>query len=465
MDDPGALWLLTATEARRLIGTRVVSPVELLDACIARIGAENPRLNAIICTDFDRARAAARAAERSVLRGDPLGPLHGLPIAVKHANAVEGLPADQGSRLRAGQVAERDDAVVARLRDAGAIVVGTTNIPEFATGGISTNPLYGPAGNPHDPSRSCGGSSGGGAAALASHMVPLANGSDLGGSLRMPAAWCGIVGMRPTPGRIPDPERDPLWSPLSVEGPMGRTVDDCALLFHAMAGFDPHDPLSWPLHPAPPPQVALGGLRVACTEDLGVAPVSAATQARFAAACNRLADLGPIVSRVADWRLDDGPRVFDVLRATLYQAWFRDLSAAEADLLGPAVRWNVDRGHSLTAADVARAASDLGTIQRRFQAVFETVDLVMTPTMAVPPVGRDGPPPAEIDGRPMKTFYDWFALTYLITLTGCPAISIPAGRLEGMPFGVQLVAAPRRDQWLLAAARTLEPLLADPAPG
>src|SRR6185436_10995010 len=239
----------TAVELRRLIGSKELSPVELLEACIERIERINPAVNAVTATCYDRARAEATTAEKAALRGEPLGLLHGLPTGVKDLDDTGGLLTTYGSPLYRDFVPQRDGAMVARVRAAGAIVVGKTNVPEFGAGANSRNVVWGATGNPFDPTLNAGGSSGGSAAALATDMLPLCTGSDTGGSLRIPAALCGVVGLRPSPGLVPMNGRPLGWTPISVLGPMGRNVADVRMLFAAQLGVDNRDPLSHALDP------------------------------------------------------------------------------------------------------------------------------------------------------------------------------------------------------------------------
>src|ERR1700761_3281948 len=272
---------LTAGEARRLIGAKRLSASELLESCIARIEAVDPAVNAMVARDFDRARVAAKAADAATVRGDTLPALHGLPIGIKDLEPTEGLRTTFGSPLFHDNVPAKDGRLVAAIRAAGAIVVGKTNTPEFGAGANTRNAVYGATGNPFDPSKSCAGSSGGSAVALAAGMVPICQGSDTGGSLRNPAAFCGIVGFRPTPGLVPTERRPHGWSGLAVVGPMGRTVADTALLLSGMIGDDALDPLATTIHGKtvrhprdfyPPERIDLATLRVAFTPDFGFAP-------------------------------------------------------------------------------------------------------------------------------------------------------------------------------------------------
>src|SRR6188472_2514464 len=260
---------LSAVQLRRRIGTKEISPVELLEACIARIERINPAVNAVTAVCYERARQEAKVAERAVMRGDALGLLHGLPAGIKDLDETGGLLTTYGSPLYRDFVPERDNAMVARVRAAGAVVVGKTNVPEFGAGANSRNFVWGATGNPFDPMLNAGGSSGGSAVALATNMLPLCTGSDTGGSLRIPAAICGVVGFRPSPGLVPVERRGLGWTPISVVGPMGRTVADTCLLMAAQAALDDCDPLSYPVDArsfARPEPRDLGSLRVAFTE-------------------------------------------------------------------------------------------------------------------------------------------------------------------------------------------------------
>ena len=285
---------LTAIELRRLIGSKKASPRELLASCRARIDQVNPAVNAFVATCWERAETEAKAAERAVMGGERLGPLHGLPIGVKDLVLTEGLRTTFGSPQFADLVPEADERQVSAVREAGAIVVGKTNTPEFGAGANTVNPVYGATGNPFDPEKTCAGSSGGSAVALATGMVPIATGSDTGGSLRNPAAYCGIVGFRPSPGMVPSELRLLGWSSLPVQGPMARNVADVALLFEAMSALDPRDPLSHPPHPAEPRALEpadLCSLKVAISEDLGFSPLDHGIRDTFRAAVARFADV------------------------------------------------------------------------------------------------------------------------------------------------------------------------------
>jgi amidase len=456
MPADAALPELPAVELRRLIGSRQVSPVELMDACIARIEALNPAVNAIAATDFDRARAAARSAEAAVMRGAPLGALHGLPLGVKDLQDTAGLLTTSGNVALRNHVPAHDNALVARLRAAGAIVTAKTNVPDMGAGANTRNPVWGATGNPFDPALNAGGSSGGSAAALAVDMLPLATGSDTGGSLRIPAALCGVVGLRPSPGLVANDARPLGWSVISVLGPMGRSVADTALLLQASAGFDARDPLSYAAGTALPAPADLSTLRIGTTEDFGTCIVDPGIRRVFR---ERISALRPWVARCEPVALDLGlaDRVFDILRAESFVAAFAQTFRDAPHTLGPNVRANVEMAAAITLADRAWAHLEQTRIARRFAQAFEQFDLILAPTTPVTPFPWTELYAQQIDGQAMRNYYHWLALTYVVTLATNPALSLPCGRDEhGMPFGLQVVGPLRGDWGLLAAAQSLE---------
>ncbi len=452
-----------AVTLRRLIGAGAISPVEVLDDCLARIAEVNPVLNAITATAIERAKGEARAAEKTVRDGGELGLLHGLPIGIKDQEETEGIVTTFGSPLYRDYVPGADNRLVAQVRRAGAIVVGKTNTPEFGAGANTDNPVYGPTRNPFDPKRSCGGSSGGSAVALATGMLPLATGSDTGGSLRIPAAFCGIVGFRPSPGLVPSDRRLLGWSPITVLGPMGRTVADARLLLRAEMGRDARDPLGYrddessfaakePIDPA--------RLRVAVSEDLGGAPVDA----RLRATLRERIALIASEFRACQWRDPDmagADEAFAALRAQNLLAAQRERYEKHRDQLGPFVRANYEEGLGMSAAQVAAGHVAATRIYRGLEKFFEDCDLLISPTVGVPPFPLEERYAREVEGRKLRTYYSWLAPTYYLSLTGHPAISIPCG-LEptGTPFALQITAAAGRDKFLLDAAEAIETILA-----
>lgn len=450
---------LSAVTMRRLIGSRQLSPLELMDACIARIEALNPAVNAIAATDFERAREAARIAEHEVMRGAPLGPLHGLPLGVKDLQDTAGLLTTYGNVGLRGNVPSRDIALVARLKAAGAIVTAKTNVPDMGAGANTRNPVWGATGNPFDPRLNAGGSSGGSAAALAVDMLPLATGSDTGGSLRIPAALCGVVGLRPSPGLVPNDAKALGWSVISVLGPMGRTVEDTALQLACSAGFDVRDPLSYPVEAAAlrsPPEADLSTLRIGWTEDFGVCIVDPEIRRVLR---DRIERIRPWVARCepVDLRLDEADRAFDVLRAEAFLAAYAETYRTAPQTLGPNVRANVEMAGAITLADRAQAHLAQTRIARAFARAFEGFDLILAPTTPVSPFPWTELYAQQIDGQAMRNYYHWLALTYVVTLATNPALSLPCGRDEhGMPFGLQLIGPLRGDAALLGAAQSLE---------
>jgi amidase len=460
---------LTAVEARQLIGTKQLSSSELLESCIARIESVDHAVNAMVARDFDRARTEAKAADAAVARGDTLAALHGLPIGIKDLEPTEGLRTTFGSPLFRDNVPASDKRLVAAIRSAGAIVLGKTNTPEFGAGANTRNAVYGATGNPFDPQKSCAGSSGGSAVALATGMVPLCQGSDTGGSLRNPAAFCGIVGFRPTPGLVPTERRAHGWNVLSVVGPMGRTVADTTLLLSAMIGDDAGDPLATTIHGKtvrnpvdfyPPAPIDLAGLRVALTPDFGFAPTEKHIASIFA---EKTGSFRHVFARADDATPDCSgtDEAFEVLRALGYLASHLDKVRKTPDMVGPNVRANVEEGLRYSAEDIARAFSLQTALYHRWQSFFQSYDVILTPSITISPRSWRELYPAEIDGTPTRTYFHWLAMAYAVTVVGHPAVSLPVGLdRNGMPFGLQIVGPRGGDALVLRVANQLEALLA-----
>jgi Asp-tRNA(Asn)/Glu-tRNA(Gln) amidotransferase A subunit family amidase len=450
---------LTAVEMRRRIGARQLSPVELLEACIARIEAVNPYVNAVTATCFERARDEARAAEAAVMKGEPLGLLHGLPLGVKDLEETAGLLTTYGSPIYRGNVPAADNVLVARLRAAGAIVAGKTNVPEMGAGANTRNPVWGATGNPFDPALNAGGSSGGSAAALALDLLPVCTGSDTGGSLRIPAAKCGVVGFRPSPGVVPSSRKPLGWTPISVVGPMGRTVADACLQLAASAGLSPADPLTYELDPLSflrPQDVDLGALRVAYTEDFGACDVDEGIRAVFR---DKVAAMRPLFRSCEPLDVDLGEvhRCFDVLRAEAFVAGMREAYERDPQSLGPNPRANFEMGAAMRLMDCAWAQAEQTRILARFQAAFRDVDVILAPTTPVSPFPWTLPHAAEINGRTQENYYRWLSLTYVTTLTTHPSLSLPCGTdRAGLPFGLQIVGRFRADRHTLGVAHAME---------
>ena len=461
---------LSATEARRMIGAKKLSPVELMTSCIARTEAVDHAVNAMPTRGFERALEVAREQEAEVMRGDDLGALHGLPIAIKDTNEAAGLRFTSGSPIFADRVPSSDERFVALLRAAGGNIVGKTNVPEWAAGANTRNPVLGTTGNPFDPTRSAAGSSGGSAVALACGMVPLASGSDTGGSLRNPAAFCGVVGFRPTTGLIPSEKRGAAWIQISSLGPMARTVADTALMVSVMVGDDTRDPLS-PVVPgkvvrdgadyAVPPPVDLSRLRVAVTPDFGFAP----TERRIAEVLREKVGLFSSAFRTLDEATPDctgADDCFAVLRAVSALANFGPLVRSHPDKVGPNIVDNVREGEGYSAQDVADAVTAQTEIYRRWQSFFTEYDILLSPSVTISPRPWRELFPREIDGVPTRSYYHWLACAYAATIPGHPALSLPVGLDHaGLPFGLQVIGPRGGDAFTLGVAHALETLLAD----
>jgi amidase len=459
-----AWWENDAITLAGMLRSRDVSAREVIAAHIGRIEAADGAVNAVVTRCFEQAMAKAAAADQALAQGQEPGLLHGLPVAHKDLVDTAGVRTTYGSPLFAEHVPERDELLVSRMSGAGAISLGKTNVPEFGAGSHTVNRVFGATRNPYDLSRSAGGSSGGAAAALAARMVCLADGSDLGGSLRNPASFCNVVGLRPSPGRVPRwPVTDPADT-LGVAGPMARTVADAALLLAVQSGPDPRAAFALD---APPPQLAEpgdvrrllaqdpSGLRVAWSADLGL-PVEHAVRATLAPARTVLADLGGQVSDATP-DLAGGDEVFRTWRALRFATAFGPLLRTDPGSLGPNVAWNTERGLELTAADLSRATVLWATLAERISAFFTEFDVLACPVSQVPPFAVDLDWVHEIDGVPQETYLDWMRSAYLISVTGLPAISVPAGfTADGLPVGLQLVGRRRADWHLLSIAAAFE---------
>ena len=449
-----------ATELAAMVRAREVSARELVDAHLERIDRLDPGINAIVTLDAEGARAAADAADAALAAGEPVGPLHGLPVAHKDTHATGGMRTTWGSPLHADTVPARDELVVARLKAAGAIRVGKTNVPEFAAGSHTFNTLFGATHNPYRHGLSVGGSSGGAAAALAAGLVPLAEGSDMGGSLRNPAAFCNVVGLRPTPGRVPTHPAAMGWSQLSVQGPMGRTVGDVALTLSALAGPDRRVPISLADDPAgfaAPLPTELTGLRVAWAPDLGGrVAVDPAITSVLAGSVGVLETLGAVVEEDCP-DLSDADEVFGTLRAWLFEATFGEIARRSPDRLKESIRWNTELGAKLAGPDLARAEQLHTRLYERVVGFFDRFDVLLAPTTQVLPFPVELEYPTEIAGVPQDDYLSWMRSCTLISATGCPALSVPGGFTpDGLPVGLQVVAAPRADRRVLEVGHAFE---------
>jgi amidase len=454
------LCFLPATELAAMIRTRKVSAVEVMLAHLTQIDRVNPKVNAVVTLDAEGALARAKAADERQAQGEELRPLHGLPIAHKDLFLTKGIRTTMGSPIFKDHVPDRSMLVVDRSWDAGTICVGKTNTPEFGAGSQTFNAVFGATKNPYGLTKTCGGSSGGAAVALATGMVPLADGSDLGASLRNPGNFCNVVGLRPSPGRVPSYPAKHLWGNLSVEGPMGRTVADTALLLSVQAGPDRRVPISLPDQGAAfraSLQRDFNGTRIAFSPGFGgQLPVDKRVESVVAAQERVFADLGCVLEdRVPDF--SGAHEVFLTLRAHLFELNLGEYLDRHRDKLKQTVIWNIEAGRRLSAADMARADAERSRIYERVSNFFETYEYLVTVVNQVPPFPIDQEYVTEINGQKLSTYLDWMKSCYYVTLTGHPAISVPAGFTDdGLPVGIQIVGRRNADFSVLQLAHSFE---------
>jgi amidase len=447
----------TARELARLIRSRAVSPVDVLDAYLGVIAALNPKLNAVVTLATDQARDAAKRAEAAVMKGEKVGPLHGLPIGVKDVTPTAGIRTTFASPLFKDYVPAEDAEAVRRLKAAGAIVLAKTNTPEFACGANTNNALFGPTRNPWNPALSPAGSSGGSAAAVAAGMVPIAQGTDYGCSIRIPAAFCGIVGIRPTPGLTPSYPLHLAWDPGQVHGPLARDAEDAALFLDSLTGFSRISPISV----APPWGSALAelekredikGLRVAYVSDIAGIGVEAEIDATCRNAAAALEKLGARVEHI-EFDASGGRAAYQTWRG-FWMVGQQYQRLAQIKEFGQNLRGNVEAGLKLNAVDFAAAEHRREEIFHRFRALFERYDVLLTPAAPVKPYPVEMNFPKEINGKSFDNYIDWIAPAYLITLVSLPAATAPAGlSTDGLPIGMQIVAPRFEEPLILRVAR------------
>jgi len=449
-----------AVELAAMIRHREASATEVMTAFLSQIERVNPKVNAI-CTFVgeEAALRAAKEADARLAKGQTPGPLHGLPHAVKDLVPTAGIRTTFGSRIYKDFVPDSDGLIVKRLKAAGAIIIGKTNVPEFGAGSHTFNEVFGATLNPYDVTKTCGGSSGGAAVALACGMVPLADGSDFGGSLRNPAGFCNVVGFRTAPGRVPVYPSTPGSSELSVEGPMARTVQDVALLLSVMAGPDPRVPISID-EPGSvfsgPLQRDFRGTRIAWSRSLGRYPVQPVVNEVCDRARETFAELG---CQVEDGEPDfrDADEIFQVLRAWSYAQTRGEDLKRHRDLVKDTVVWNIEQGLKLTGPDVERAEAKRTQLCQRAKEFMERYEFLVLPVSQVVPFPVEVDWVKEINGTRMETYIDWMATCYAITVTGLPAISIPCGfTKDGLPIGLQIVGRHRREFDVLQLAFAFE---------
>ena len=450
---------LSAVELARRIRARELSARDVVGAHLTQIERVNPGVNAIVTQIAEQALERAHRADEAQARGDAIGPLHGLPIAHKDLQPTKGIRTTFGSPIYKDFVPAEDSLLVERLRRAGAICVGKTNTPEFGAGSQTFNPVFGATVNPHDRTRTCGGSSGGAAVALATHMLPIADGTDMGGSLRNPASFCGVVGLRPSPGRVPAWPAATPWSTLSVDGPMARSVSDVALMLSAIAGPDARSPIAID-EPGSLFSRSLErgfkGTRIAWWKDLGGVPVDRRVRDAVDRQRGVFESLGCIVEE-AEPDFTDFDAVFKTVRALAFVTGVAPRIAGHRDQVKEPILWEIDRGERLTASEIAWAETKRGEIYHRMRQFMERYEFFVLPTVQVPPFSVDQPYPTEIEGVTMETYIDWMKSCYYISIVGNPAISVPCGvTSDGLPIGLQIVARHRDDWGLLQMAHAFE---------
>ncbi len=450
---------LTATEQVRLLRSKQLSAREVMEAHLEQIARINPQVNAIVTLAEEAARSLALAADEAAARGEFLGPLHGLPVAHKDLAETRGMRTTFGSPIFRDYVPDFSTLLVERAQRAGAITIGKTNTPEFGAGSQTFNPIFGPTRNPWDLSKTCGGSSGGAAVALACGMLPIADGSDLGGSLRNPASFCSVVGFRPSPGRIPNVPSRNAWSPLSVVGPMARNVADVVLYLSAIAGPDPRAPLS--IHEpasrfAQPLDRDCRGLRIAWCPDFAGLPFDPRVTAVVNAQRQTFEALGCITEN-ADPDFSGADEAFKTLRALAFYQQYGALLEPHRRQIKLTVIDEIERGSRLTGPQIARAEALRSQLFARIGEFMTRYDFLVLPVAQVPPFDINQEYVAEIAGQRMETYVDWMRSCYFISMTALPAISVPAGFTpESLPVGLQIVGRHQADWSVLQMAHAFE---------
>ncbi len=452
----------SATDLASAIGARTVSPVEVVDAVLTRIDELNPTLNALCTVTADQARRQAHEAADALVHGQPVGPLHGIPYSLKDLTDTAGVRTTMGSKLFADRVPPEDSVLAARMAGAGGILVGKSNTPDHGCKGVTDNTVFGTTVNPWDTERTPGGSSGGAAAAVATGMAPLAEGSDFAGSIRIPASYCGVVGLKPSTGRVPLYPNPAAWHPVSfVSGPLTRTVADAALMLQAIAGPDSRDPISLPggidFTAATAESATPARASIAWSSDVGFAPVDPEVVEVCEQALRRVSDALGFTVAPAEMHLPECIDAYgllnDTLRSALMEPYFDDRSGDMDPLLVRKVR----QARARTAADVGIAQMTQTAVYHEIRTLLETHDVLILPTTPTTAFSLDHQFPPEIAGTPIGSPYETLPLTFVFNLTGHPAISIPAGFTSaGLPVGLQIVGRWQDDYSVLAMAAAFE---------
>lgn len=446
---------LTATEMAGLIRGGELSAREVMESHLQHIDQVNSKVNAIVTLLADRAMVSAREADEKQARGEELGPLHGLPIAHKDLVSTKGIRTTFGSPIYKDHIPDEDALIVQRLRAAGAITIGKTNTPEFGAGSQTFNKVFGETLNPYDITKTCGGSSGGAAVALACGMIPIADGSDTGGSLRNPANFCNVVGLRTSPGRVPVYPNEMGWFPISVQGPMARTVEDAALMLSAIAGSDDRSPISI-TQPgslfAQPLDRDFKGVKIAWSQDFGDLPVEPSVTTAIDGKRPAFESLGcEIADAVPDFT--DADETFKAWGAWKFEHRFRPLLETHRDQIKDTIIWNVESGAELTGPQLSTIESNRTRLYHRVREFMETYEFLILPVSQVPPFDVTVPYISEINGQQLDTYIDWMKSCYYISAIGLPAISVPCGFTEdGLPVGVQIIGRHQDDLGVLQLA-------------
>ena len=454
-----ALCYLTATELALKIRSGEISAVETMEAHLAQIEKVNPQVNAIVTLVPELALEQARKADEKLAQGGKLGPLHGLPVAHKDLVPTKGIRTTFGSPIFQDFVPEEDALLVERIRNAGGISLGKTNTPEFGAGSQTFNQVFGVTKNPYDLSKTCGGSSGGAAVSVACRMLPFADGSDLGGSLRNPTNFCNVVGFRPSVGRVPSWPNEAGWNSFAVDGPIARTVEDCALLLSVLAGPDARSPICLPESGAVFQQSLernLKGIRIAWSADLGGLPVDSRVTETLEAQREVFEDLGCIVEEgFPDFT--DADEIFKTFRAWYFELKLASLLPEHREKMKETVIWNIESGMKLSGPELGRAEVKRTALFHRVREFMQNYDFLALPVSQVPPFPLEQEYVSEINGMKMETYLDWMRSCYYITVTGQPAISVPSGFTDdGLPVGLQLVGRPQDDLGVLQLAHAFE---------
>jgi len=453
------LCFLTAVELVQRIRSRDISCLEVMQEHLSQIEKVNPQVNAIVTLLPERGLESAKAADKALAQGIEPGPLFGLPIAHKDLVPTKGIRTTFGSPIYENFIPDESALIVERIQNAGAITIGKTNVPEFGAGSQTFNPVFGETVNPYDTTKTCGGSSGGAAVALACGMLPIADGSDTGGSLRNPAAFCNVVGLRTSPGRVPMWPNDTAWFPISVQGPMARTVGDTALLLSAISGPDPRSPIAITESGEQfrqPLDRNFKNVRISWSEDFGDLPIDPRVSETMAKQRHVFEDLGCVVE-------DDEPdfsgadESFQVWRAWKFELKFTELLEEHADKIKETIRWNAEQGRQLTGPQISRAEQKRTALYHRVRQFMDTYEFMVFPVTQVPAFDVKQAYVEEIDGVKMETYLDWMKSCYYITATGLPAISVPCGfTSDGLPVGLQIVGRHQQDFPVLQLAHAFE---------